>query len=96
MKHVLRVGKNAIARLMAQGWARLLSLALVALVARYEGTAGLGRYVLVLTVVGIAGAVSDLGLSTLLTREAARDVGREQQRELLGTVLPLKAGLAVA
>ncbi len=92
---VLRVGKNALARFSAQAWAKLFSLAMVALIARYEDAAGLGRYVLILTVVGIVGALSDLGLNTFLTREAARDVGRERQRELLGIVLPLKVGLSV-
>jgi len=71
----LRMGKNAVARLAAQVAARLLSLLLVALVARYEGTAGLGRYVLVVTVVGIAGAVCDLGLNTFVMREVARQAG---------------------
>ncbi len=94
-RSLLRVGKNAFARLAAQAWARLLSLGLVALVARYAGPDGLGRYALVLTLVGILGALADLGLNIWLTREAARDIGEERQRELLGFVLPLKAGLSV-
>ena len=92
----LRVGKNALARFSAQAWAKLFSLATVALTARYEDAAGLGRYVLILTVVGIVEALSDLGLNIFLTREAARDAGRERQRDLLGTALPLKVGLSVA
>jgi O-antigen/teichoic acid export membrane protein len=89
-----RVGKNALARLSAQVWAKLLSVTLVALVARYESTTGVGRYVLVVTLVGIAGAVGDLGLNIFLTREAARETDAQCQRELLGMVLPLKAGLS--
>jgi len=96
LRSARRVGKNAVARLSAQVWARLLSLVLVALVARYEGTAGLGRYVLVLTVVGFAAALSDLGLNIFLTREAARDMDAERQRELLGIVLPLKVVLSIS
>ena len=89
-----RVGKNALSRLTAQVWAKLLSVFLVALVARYEGATGVGRYVLVITLVGIAGAVGDLGLNIFLTREAARETDAQRQRELLGLVLPLKAGLS--
>jgi O-antigen/teichoic acid export membrane protein len=92
---LLRVGKNALARLGAQAWAKLLSLVLVAMVARYEPAEGLGRYVLVLTLVGFAGAASDLGLNIYLTRETARESDVVQQRRLLGTVLPLKLGLSV-
>ncbi len=91
----LRVGKNALARFFAQAGARLFSLVVVAMIARYRDAADLGRYVLILTVVGIAEALADLGLSTFLTREVARDVGRERQRELLGLVLPLKVGLSI-
>lgn len=92
---ILRVGKNALARLSAQVWAKLLSLALVALVARYEGTAALGSYVLVLTLVNIAAVASDLGLNTYLTREAARETQDMRQRDLLGLLLPLKTGLSI-
>ncbi|MGD9046902.1 MAG: oligosaccharide flippase family protein [Anaerolineae bacterium] len=91
----LRVSKNALARFLAQVLARLLSLALVALVARYESAEALGSYVLVLTLVGFAGAASDLGLNIFLTRETARQIDLQRQRELLGTVLPLKLGLSV-
>ncbi len=95
-RSMLRVSKNAVARLIAQVGRRLLSLVLAALVARYEGAAELGRYALIVTVMGIAGAVADLGLNTLLTREAAREVVPSRQRELLGTVLSLKLMLAAA
>jgi O-antigen/teichoic acid export membrane protein len=88
------VSKNALARFSSQVWAKLLSLILVALVARYESAAGLGRYALVLTVVGFAGAVTDLGLNLFLTREVAKQVSGKRQQELLGTLLPLKLILA--
>ena len=92
----LRVSKNALARFSAQALARLLSLVLVALVARYESAEGLGSYALVLTLVGFAGAACDLGLNIFLTRDTARQTDHERQRALLGTVLPLKLGLSVA
>jgi O-antigen/teichoic acid export membrane protein len=95
-RSTLRVSKNALALLFAQVWAKLLSLVLVALVARYESAAGLGQYVLALTVVGFAGAIGDLGLNVFVTREVARARDGQRQRELLGTALPLKLGLAMA
>lgn len=91
----LRVSKNAVARLLTQIWAKLLALVLVALVARYETAEGLGRYVLVLTVVSIVAALSDAGLNTYLTREVAREDDHNRHRLLLGTVLSLKIGLSV-
>jgi O-antigen/teichoic acid export membrane protein len=94
-RSVLRVSKNAFARLAAQVWAKLLSIALVALVARYETAESLGRYVLVLTIVAIAGALADLGLNTFLTREVARETDNEGWRDLLGTTLLLKVSLSL-
>lgn len=90
----VRVGRNAIARLTAQGGARLLSLVLAALVTRHEGSAGLGRYVLVTTVVGLSLAVTDLGLSMLLTREVAGERSSSRRRRLLEHLLPLRMALA--
>jgi O-antigen/teichoic acid export membrane protein len=76
-------------------WAKLLALALVALVAHYEGAAGLGRYVLITTLMGLTGAVTDAGLGVLLMREVARQRDHLRQRELLSSVLPLRMGLAI-
>lgn len=90
----LRVSKNALARFIAQVFARLLSLLLVALVARYESAEALGSYVLVLTLVGFAGVASDFGLNIFMTRETARETDQQRQRALLGTILPLKLGLS--
>jgi O-antigen/teichoic acid export membrane protein len=75
-------------------WAKVLALALVALVARYEGAAGLGRYVLVTTLMGLTGVLTDAGLSVLLMRETAQQRDPERQRELLGSLLPLRSSLA--
>lgn len=102
----IRVGRNAVARLSSQIAAKLLSLALLALVSRYEGSAGLGRYVLVTTVVSLVVAVSDLGLSMFLTREVARELAGElasrlapepsssRRQTLLGDLLPLRMAAA--
>jgi O-antigen/teichoic acid export membrane protein len=94
-RSALRVSKNALARLFAQVVTRLLSLLLVAMVARYESPAGLGYYVLIMTAVGLAGAATDVGLNVFLTREVARDSQCERHGALLGRILPLKLGLSV-
>lgn len=95
-RSIERVGKNALALLSAGVWARLLGLALYGLVARYDGAAGVGRYVLTLSVVGLIGAGADLGLNTYLTRETAPDPDGEEAHTLLRSVLPLKVLLALA
>lgn len=91
-----RVGKNAAARLAAQLGSRLLSLVLVALVARYEGATGLGRYALIVTTLGIVGAAADLGLNMYLTRAVARLDDRQRERDALSGVLPIKLALSLA
>lgn len=86
------------ARLSAQVVAKLLSLVLVGLISRYEGAAGLGRFVLVTTVVGLAAAITDLGLSMFLTREVARGLAsrssRSHSKGILGDLFPLRMALA--
>jgi len=91
----VRVGRNAAARLAAQVVAKLLSLVLMALVTRYGGTEELGRYVMVTAIVGLGVAITDLGLSMLLTRAVAREREISDQRNRLEDLLPLRMGLAV-
>lgn len=91
-----RLAKNTFAWLSAQALARLLALVLAALIARYEGSAGLGRYMLVLSLVDMAGGAADFGLATFLTRAAAQASGPAVQRQLLGHILVLKGALAAA
>ncbi len=91
----LRVGRNAVARLSTQVGGKVLSLVLVALIARHEGSAGLGRYVLVTTVVGLAAATTDVGLSIFLTREVARARSSSRRRDILGNLFSLRLGLAM-
>ena len=90
----LRVGRNAISRLLAQAGSRLVSLILVGVVTRYTGSAGLGRYVVVTTVLALAASLTDLGLATLLIRDTAAAPSEEAQRELLGRLLPMRLTLA--
>jgi len=90
----LRIGRNALARLLAQVGSRLVSLVLVGVVTRYTGSAGLGRYVVISTVLTLVAAVTDFGLGTLLIRDTASASSQEAQRELLGQLLPVRLALA--
>lgn len=86
---LFRVSKNAAALLSAQVGTRVLALLLSAQMTRTVGVAGLGRYLLVMTVEGIALAVTDLGLNVYTLREFSRAPGRTEN--LLGWALTLKA-----
>jgi O-antigen/teichoic acid export membrane protein len=71
-----------------------LSLVGVVLLTRHLGPAGYGRYQVVVALVAIAAAVSDLGMGTLAVREAARRPPAEREaflRLLLGLRLALAA-----
>jgi len=89
---LLRVGKNAAALMGARAGLLLAGLWLNGQLTRSLGVAGLGRYLLALTVEGIALALANLGLNVYALRELARCEG-EAAEALLGTVLVLK-GLA--
>jgi len=101
IKHLaswLRPGKNALAVFAAQVWGRLLSLVLAAIIARQAGTAALGTYILVLTLVSVTSGLTDLGLGTLLTREIARtqeNASPKNQRALLSSFFWLKLCLSL-
>lgn len=91
----IRVLKNALARLFSQVSVRLISLALVGLVARYTKAEGLGAYLFVLSIVAIVGAVNDFGLNTYLTREAARASDDENQVNLFNDTFLIKTGFSI-
>ncbi|MBN1921810.1 MAG: flippase [Anaerolineae bacterium] len=90
----LRVSKNAVALLMARVTMLLLGLWLNGQLTRAVGIARFGRYLLALTVEGITLAVVNAGLNLYATREFARET-YEDQAALLGSVLALKAFLAL-
>jgi O-antigen/teichoic acid export membrane protein len=92
---LLRVGKNAAALLVARGGLLLAGLWLNGQLTRSLGVAGLGRYLLALTVEGIALALVNLGLNVYALRELAR-CEDEAAEALLGTVLMLKGLAALA
>ena len=73
--------------------AKALDFALYLLLARALGVEQFGRYTYALSFTLLFGALGDLGLSTVFTREVARDPRRA--RELLGPCLAIKLGLAL-
>lgn len=85
-----RVSGNALALLAMQVGSRLLALLLTAQLARTAGVAGLGRYLLALTVQAIVLAITDLGLTPLATRELARSRPRAEEERFLGLLYALK------
>jgi O-antigen/teichoic acid export membrane protein len=91
-----RVGKNAVALLIAQAGTRALNLVLVAWLTRTAGAASLGRYLLAITVEAVALSVVDLGLNTFAVRELSKErlpteAGEGPAvEELWGTLLGLK------
>jgi O-antigen/teichoic acid export membrane protein len=70
-----------------------LSLAGVVLLTRHLGPEDYGRYQVVVSVIAVAAAVSDLGMGTLGVREAARRPAGEREA-LLRTLLGLRLALA--
>lgn len=89
-----RIGKNALALVVAQAGARVLNLLLLAQVTRALGTAALGRYLLAMTVQAIVLAVTDLGLNTYTVREWAKQAPSTTD-ERWGMVLMLKLAAAL-
>lgn len=54
----------------------MLSVALILALSRYLGAEGLGRYTLAFSVLYVFNAIAPLGLSSVITRECARDPDR--------------------
>lgn len=92
---VFRVGKNAAALFIARTGMLLLGLWLNGQLTRTVGVAGLGRYLLALTVEGVTLAGVNAGLNLYATREFSRS-DAENTPSLLGSVLALKTLLALA
>lgn len=72
---------------------RLVAVVVVVRMATYLGPADYGRYTSMVAYSALVSVLADFGLSTLYTREAARDP--EQQPTFLGTLLAGKIPLAV-
>jgi len=73
MSTVQRIARNTTVLLVAQVVSYLLAFFYMMYTARYLGAAGFGILSLALAFTAIFGVLADLGLSTLTTREVARD-----------------------
>lgn len=91
-----RVGKNALSLFVMQVGTRGLSLWLMAHLSRATGVEGLGRYILAMTVQGVALAVAEWGLNVYATRELAHLPSEEDTASILGTLLGLKVSTSLA
>jgi O-antigen/teichoic acid export membrane protein len=87
------LGRGIQVRLAGHVTAGLVSLAALPLLVRHLGVADFGRYVAVLSVIGIAALASDLGVTGLTLREAAL-MPAERRHDLLAGLLGVRAGLA--
>jgi O-antigen/teichoic acid export membrane protein len=89
-----RAVRNTVLVLSARIVSRLVSLVVVIVLANHLGAGSYGRYTTLIAYSALVSVVSDLGLRTLYTREAARDPGRLP--EYLGTLMVGEIGLCAA
>ncbi|MGH7911839.1 MAG: flippase [Candidatus Dormibacteraceae bacterium] len=88
-----RAVRNSTLVLAANVVSRLVALVMVVVLARHLGPTQYGRYTTMVAYSAIISVLTDLGLDTLYTREAARDMAR--QPTYLGTTLLGQVPLAV-
>ncbi|MDP2845891.1 MAG: oligosaccharide flippase family protein, partial [Candidatus Methanoperedens sp.] len=93
MNTVRRIAKNALVLLIAQIISMGLGFFYIMYTARYLGAEGFGVLSFALAFTGIFGVFSDLGLSTLTTREVARD--KSLAGKYIGNIAAMKAVLVV-
>ena len=84
--------KNAGVLFIAELVNKGLSFFLIVAIARYLGEAGLGKYSFAFALAGLFAIGADLGLTTYLTREIARD--KKKASELISNMLGIKLVLA--
>lgn len=80
-------------QLVAKGVHLLLNVGISLALIRYLGPASYGDYVLVLTVVGLLGLVSDFGLTKLAVRDLSQD--EEITGAVIGTVVVMRLALGL-
>jgi O-antigen/teichoic acid export membrane protein len=87
------VAVSTTAQLVARGFDLIVNVAASLLILRYLGPTQYGDFVVVVSIVGLAGLLAEFGLPKLAVREVARDPGAGD--ELIGTVIWLRLGLCV-
>jgi O-antigen/teichoic acid export membrane protein len=94
MNTVQRFAKNTTALLLSQIFGYILALFYTVYTARYLGVEGFGVLSFALAFAGIFSILTDLGLSTLIVREVARDLTLASK--YLGNATLVKTGLSIA
>jgi O-antigen/teichoic acid export membrane protein len=89
------LARNSFFLALANGIQLAAQVIFAALLARYLGTAGFGRFAFVLSVVAFAEAVVRVGASTIVTREVSRS--REEARHIFwaSILLQIAGGMVV-
>ena len=86
--------RGAAYRLIAYVAGTVLTVGSAVLLTRHLGVTRFGQYTTVISVVTVAGALTDLGVTALATREYAVRAGEERER-LLRDVLGVRIAIAV-
>jgi O-antigen/teichoic acid export membrane protein len=81
-------------RLASYGVGGLVSLAALPLLVRHLGVADFGRYVAVLSIVGIAVLASDVGVTGIALRESAV-AGRERRDALVASLMGVRLAISL-
>lgn len=94
MSSARTIAKNAGVFFTADIISRLISFLIIVMLARFLGEVGLGKYAFVVAFVWILSTLTDLGISTLLVREIARN--KAKTIKYLKNALSLKLVLGIA
>ncbi|MFA5358501.1 MAG: flippase [Patescibacteria group bacterium] len=88
----VRIAKNTTYLTVAYIVQKILAFLYFVLIARMVGVADIGKYVFALSFTSIFGILIDLGLSSVLTREGAKD--QNKIKDYLGNIIGIKTILA--
>ena len=94
MNTVQTIAKNTTVLILAQSISMILSLTLLIFVARFLGDVDYGKYSFAIKFTGLFAIFADLGLSTLMIREVARD--KSLSGKYLSNIAVIKVILSVA
>ena len=89
-----RVAANSSIQIVGKAVKVVSTLAITALLARYLGVEGFGKYSFILSYVALFAIISDFGLSTISVREMSRD--KSGAGPILGNLILLRGLLALA
>jgi O-antigen/teichoic acid export membrane protein len=93
MNTTRKIAKNTLVLTAAEIFSKVMSLILVAYIARFLGDVGFGKYSFALSFTVLFVLFADLGLSTLTIREVARD--KSKVNRYLGNIALIKIILSI-